>query len=81
MNHTQPFINFEGENMSYEEAQARYDAMTPDDRDDDLYELDLEQLHHALEVVDCDQLSGWRYYECQRRVKLIESLIADMEAQ
>ena len=67
--------------MSYAAAQARYDAMEPDDTDDDIYESDLEALRDALGYIDCSEMSGHRYRECERREKLILARIAELELE
>lgn len=67
--------------MSYAGAQARYDAMLPDETDDDIYEMDALTLHAALAVHDCDELSGRRYHDCERRVKLIQARIIELDRE
>ena len=65
--------------MSYALAQARYDAMTDEHPDDDLYDLDPNQLYDALQFMDCDGLKGRKYHECERRRRIIEQLIEGWE--
>jgi phosphatidylserine/phosphatidylglycerophosphate/cardiolipin synthase-like enzyme len=67
--------------MSMQAAQARYDAMEPDDTNDDIYEADLDALREALSYIDCDDLDGKRYWECDRREKLIRARIAELELE
>ena len=66
--------------MSYALAQARYDAMLPDETDDDIDEMDLLTAQAALALHDCDELSGRRYRDCERRVRLIRARIKQLEA-
>ena len=65
--------------MSMQAAQARYDAMEPDDTNDDIYEADLDALREALLCIDCDDLDGKRYWECIRREEVIRARIAELE--
>lgn len=67
--------------MSMQAAQARYDAMTDESEDDDIAEMDLETLHDALRMHDCDELAGRRYRDCERRAKLIRARIAELEQE
>ena len=67
--------------MGMREAQAKYDAMEPDCTDDDIYEADLATLREALGYIDCDDLNGRRYWECERREKLIRARIAELELE
>lgn len=66
--------------MQMREAQARYDAMTDEHPDDDIYEMDLETLNDALRMHDCDELEGRRYRDCERRAQLIRERITELES-
>lgn len=66
--------------MGIREAQARYDAMTDEHEDDDIAEMDLETLHDALRMHDCDELAGRRYRDCERRAQLIRERITKLES-
>lgn len=67
--------------MSMQAAQARYDAMTDEHEDDDIAEMNLETLHDALRMHDCDELAGRRYRDCERRAQLIRDRITELEMQ
>jgi len=65
--------------MTIAAAQARYDAMTDEHPDDDIYEADIETLRKAIRHIDCDDLNGRRYWDCERREKLIRKRITELE--
>jgi len=67
--------------MSYAAAQARYDAMEPDDTDDDIYESSIGALRDALRYIDCDEMGGSQHRECIRRTNLIRARIAELEKE
>ena len=67
--------------MSMHAAQARYDAMTPDCIDDDIYEAGIEVLREALSYIDCGEMNGRKYWECDRRSRLIRARIAELEIE
>ena len=67
--------------MSYAAAQARHDAMIPDDADADIYESDIDTLREALGYIDCDETNGRKYWDCIRRSKLTRARIAELEQE
>ena len=67
--------------MSYAAAQARYDAMIPDDADADIYEADIDTLRDALRYIDCDEMDDFQYWGCIHRENLIRARIAELEQE
>ena len=55
--------------------------MIPDDADADIYESDLDTLREAMGYIDCDETNGRKYWECDRRSRLIRARIAELEIE